>query len=76
MIQKLVLLGASTAYWEIKELIDDINAVEKKYEKMGSSLQIEMTVEHKRYTVPAIIGKPQFYNPERKTSNPNSQNHE
>ncbi len=47
--------------------------IEKKYEKMGSSLQIEMTVEHKRYTVPAIISKPQFFNPKRKTSNPNIQ---
>jgi len=49
--------------------------IEKKYENMGSELHIEMTVEHKRYTVPAIISKPQFFNPERKTSNP-SQDHE
>lgn len=35
MIQKLVLLGASTAYWEIKQLIDDINAVEERYEIVG-----------------------------------------
>ena len=50
--------------------------VEKKYENIGNVLRIEMTVEHKRYTVPAIISKPQFFNPERKTSNPNSQSHE
>lgn len=50
--------------------------VEKKYENIGNVLRIEMTVEHKRYTVPAIISKPQFFNPERKTSNPNSQSDE
>ncbi len=50
--------------------------VEKKYENIGNELRIEMTVEHKRYTVPAIISKPQFFNPERKTSNPNSQSDE
>lgn len=47
--------------------------VEKKHNMIGSELQIEMTVEHKRYTVSAIVCKPQFFNPERKTSNPNSQ---
>jgi aminomethyltransferase len=47
--------------------------IEKKYDQLGSSVQIEMTVEHKRYTVSAVISKPQFYNPIRKTSNPNSQ---
>jgi aminomethyltransferase len=47
--------------------------VEKKYDKIGSELQIEVTVEHKKHTVSAIISKSQFYNPERKTSNPNSQ---
>lgn len=47
--------------------------VEKKYDQIGNELQIEMTVEHKRYTVSAIVSKPQFFNPERKTSNPNSQ---
>ena len=46
--------------------------VQKKYDTIGSELQIEMTVEHKRYTVSAIVCKPQFFNPERKTSNPNS----
>ena len=47
--------------------------VEKKYDKIGREVQIEMTVEHKRHTVSAIVCKPQFYNPKRKTSNPNSQ---
>lgn len=50
--------------------------VEKKYAKTGSELQIEMTVEHKRHTVTAIVNKPQFFNPERKTSNPKARNHE
>lgn len=47
--------------------------VEKKYDKIGSELQIEVTVEHKHYAVSAIVSKTQFFNPERKTSNPNSQ---
>lgn len=46
--------------------------VEKKYDIIGSELQFEVTVEHKRHTVSAIVSKSQFYNPERKTSNPNS----
>lgn len=46
--------------------------LESKYAKVGSELQIEMTVEHKRHTVSAIVCKPQFFNPERKTSNPKS----
>jgi len=46
--------------------------VEKKYDKPGSELQFEVTVEHKRHTVTAIVCKQQFYNPEHKTSNPNS----
>ncbi len=48
--------------------------IEKKYERFGSKIQIEMTVEHKRHTVSAEICKPQFFNPERKTCTPkNSQ---
>ncbi len=46
--------------------------IEKKYEKLGSIIQIEMTVEHKRHTVSAEICKPQFFNPERKTFTPKS----
>ena len=46
--------------------------VEKKYDKPGSELQIEVSVEHKKHTVSAIVTKTQFYNPERKTSTPNS----
>lgn len=47
--------------------------IQKQYDKMGSELQIEVTVEHKRYTVSAIVTKSQFYNPEHKTSNPKGQ---
>ena len=50
-----------------------IATVETKHDMIGNKLQIEMTVEHKRYTVSAIVSKPQFFNPERKTSNPDSQ---
>lgn len=50
-----------------------IATLEKRHDKIGSELQIEMTVEHKRYTVSVIVCKPQFFNPVRKTSNPNSQ---
>jgi aminomethyltransferase len=45
--------------------------VEKKYDVIGSELQFEVTVEHKRHTVSALVSKTQFYNPERKTSTPN-----
>ncbi len=44
--------------------------VEKKYDQLDSKVQIEVTVEHKRHTVTATVSKHQFYNPERKTSNP------
>jgi len=50
-----------------------IATLEKKHDVIGSELQIELTVEHKRFTVSAIVCKPQFFNPERKTSNPNNQ---
>jgi glycine cleavage system T protein (aminomethyltransferase) len=46
--------------------------VSKKYDEIGRELQIEMTVEHKHYTVSAKVCKARFFNPERKTSNPNS----
>ena len=46
--------------------------VKKEYDTLGSELQFEVTVEHVRHTVSAIVSKTQFYNPERKTSTPNS----
>ena len=30
-MQKLVIIGGSNAFWEISELIDDINKVQNKY---------------------------------------------
>ena len=44
--------------------------LEKRYDTIGTELQFEVMVEHKRHTVSATVTKPQFYNPERKTSNP------
>ncbi|MBL0145310.1 MAG: hypothetical protein IPP48_05695 [Chitinophagaceae bacterium] len=35
MIQQIVIIGASNAFWEIDELIKDINAVSAKYEIVG-----------------------------------------
>lgn len=35
MIQKIVIIGGSHAFWEINELINDINKVETKYEIVG-----------------------------------------
>ncbi len=46
--------------------------VQKKYDKIGTELQFEVTVEHVRHTVSAIVSKTQFYNPERKTFTPKS----
>lgn len=46
--------------------------IEKKYEKIGSTVQIEFTVEHIRHTVTATIRDHQFYNPDRKKSIPTS----
>ena len=42
--------------------------IEKRYESIGSKIQIELTVEHIRHTITATICNHQFYNPERKTS--------
>ncbi|MBT8274125.1 MAG: aminomethyltransferase family protein [Bacteroidia bacterium] len=71
---KLVQAGyATSGTWSpiLKKNIA-LATVEKEYERIGSELQIEMTVEHKRHTVTATVQKPQFFNPERKTSNPKS----
>ena len=50
--------------------------LESKYAQLNNELHFEVTVEHKRHTVPAIVSKTQFYNPERKTSNPKTGTHE
>jgi aminomethyltransferase len=36
--------------------------------KIGTKLQFEMTVEHQRFTVPATVCDPQFYDPPQKKS--------
>lgn len=46
--------------------------LESNHVEMGREVQFEVTVEHKRYTIPAIISSHQFFNPERKTSNPST----
>ncbi len=38
------------------------------YAKPGTEVNFEVTVEHERKTVRAVVGKPQFYNPKRKRS--------
>jgi len=35
MFQKLVIIGGSSAFWEITEIINDINSIHKKYEVVG-----------------------------------------
>ena len=51
-----------------------IATVEKKYAEIGKKVQFEVTVEHKRETVTALICDQQFFNPARKKSNPNAKN--
>jgi len=47
-----------------------IATIQKEYAKPGTKIQFEITVEHSRHLVSAIVGKTQFFNPERKRSNP------
>jgi len=42
--------------------------IEIDYAKPGTVVNFEVMVEHHRETVRAIVGKPQFFNPERKRS--------
>jgi len=42
--------------------------IEIDYSKPGSEVNFEVIVEHQRKSVRAIVGKPQFFNPERKRS--------
>ncbi|MCH7535516.1 MAG: aminomethyl transferase family protein, partial [Bacteroidetes bacterium] len=44
--------------------------IESAYGKPGTKVNFEVTVEHQRRMVSAIVQKPQFFNPERKRSNP------
>ena len=45
-----------------------IAILETPHDKLGSDVQFEVMVEHYREIVRAIVGKPQFFNPERKRS--------
>ena len=42
--------------------------VEIEYAKPGTEVNFEITVEHHRKTVRAVVNKPQFFNPDRKRS--------
>jgi aminomethyltransferase len=42
--------------------------IEIEYSKPGTEVNFEVTVEHHRELIRAIVGKPQFFNPERKRS--------
>ncbi|MDH4069780.1 MAG: hypothetical protein OEV30_05095, partial [Ignavibacteria bacterium] len=44
--------------------------IETGFSEPGTGVQIEKTVEHIRYTVSATVRSPQFFDPERKRSNP------
>ncbi len=47
--------------------------IQSDYSTIGKEIQIEATVEHVRHTVTASVHRPQFFNPERKTSIPEAQ---
>ena len=47
-----------------------IATIQIPYSKAGTKIQFEVTVEHRRHLVSAIVGPTQFFNPERKRSNP------
>ncbi|MCP4456849.1 MAG: aminomethyl transferase family protein [Cytophagales bacterium] len=46
--------------------------IEMDYAKSGTEVNFEVIVEHHRHTVRATVGKPQFFNPDRKRSIPTS----
>ena len=45
-----------------------LTTIQSQYAKPGTEVLFEVTVEHQRHVVSAIVGKPQFFNPERKRS--------
>ncbi|MBL4755021.1 MAG: aminomethyltransferase family protein [Flavobacteriales bacterium] len=47
-----------------------IATIQKAYGAPGTKIQFEVMVEHTRHLVSAFVGPTQFYNPERKRSNP------
>ncbi len=50
--------------------------IESRYATPGTEVDFEVTVEHQRRTVKATVGKPQFFNPERKRSILKTEEHE
>jgi glycine cleavage system aminomethyltransferase T len=44
--------------------------VQREFSKVGSGIQIEITVEAVRHRVPATVAKTPFYNPKHKTRVP------
>jgi glycine cleavage system aminomethyltransferase T len=44
--------------------------VKRPYNKLGTQLQFEVTVEAKRHRVNATVVKTPFFNPKRKTATP------
>jgi len=45
-----------------------LTTIEAAYSKPGTEVNFEVTVEHHRHVVRAVVDKAQFYNPERKRS--------
>jgi aminomethyltransferase len=62
---------ATSTTWSpsLKRLIA-LATIDREYAKVGSSIDIEMTVEAVRHRVPAEVVKTPFFNPKRKTAIP------
>ena len=61
-------VGGGLDYFFTKNIA--LATIESEFAELGTELSIETTVEHKRHSVTAMVSKPQFFNPERKVSNP------
>jgi aminomethyltransferase len=62
---------ATSSTWSptLKKMIA-LATVNRRYAKVGTKLQFEVTVEAKRHRVRATVVKTPFYNPKRKTATP------
>ena len=62
---------ATSSTWSptLKKMIA-LATVNRRYTKVGTQLQFEVTVEAKRHRVRATVVKTPFYNPKRKTATP------
>jgi aminomethyltransferase len=62
---------ATSSTWSptLKKMIA-LATVQRRYAKIGTQLQFEVTVEAKRHRVRAIVVKTPFFNPKRKTATP------